>query len=58
MRWPWRRRKVDNGEAAAAKARWEQERKLVEARKQWPEVHRARDVLGEWVEQALRGGRT
>jgi hypothetical protein len=46
---------VDNGGAAAAKARWEQERKLVEARRQWPEVHRARDVLGEWVEQALRG---
>jgi hypothetical protein len=57
MRWLWRRSKVDNGEAAA-KSRREQERKLVEARKQWPEVHRARDVLGEWVEQALRGGRT
>jgi hypothetical protein len=57
MRWLWRRRKVDNG-GAAAKSRREQERKLVEARKQWPEVHRARDVLGEWVEQALRGGRS
>jgi hypothetical protein len=53
VKW-WRRRAETNGTAVRAQ-RAEQTRRLEQARRQWPEVHEARDVLGSWVEQALRG---
>jgi hypothetical protein len=61
MRWPWRRRRrradyVAAGREAAVRARREQERRLHEARSDWPEVNQARDVLSAWIEAALRGG--
>lgn len=51
-----RRTQCPDGCDEAARARREQERRLHDARRQWPEVHQARDVLADWVEQALRGG--
>lgn len=54
MKWPWNKHR--NGEAARAReARREAERKLREARADWPVVREAHDQLAEWIETALRG---
>jgi hypothetical protein len=53
-RWPWRRRPV-NG--AATEARQQAEKRLHEARSDWPKVYEARDVFAEMMEAAMRGGR-
>lgn len=60
MRWRfWRRDSTArfnggiNGEAV--KAKLEAQRKLREARRDWPKVKEAHDQLAEWIETALRG---
>lgn len=53
--WPWRRRvHPGNGEAARA-AKRAAEGKLRDARRDWPEVIRAEEVLVQMIEQTLRG---
>lgn len=42
-----------NGAAAKQAA----DRRLAEAKLRWPEVEEARDILSEWIDQALRGHR-
>jgi hypothetical protein len=53
MRWRfWRRER--NGEAARA-AKADAERRLRQARRDWPEVRETHDRLAEWIDTALRG---
>jgi hypothetical protein len=54
MRWRFWRREQPNGEAAAA-AKVEAERRLRQARGDWPKVQATRDELAEWIDTALRG---
>lgn len=55
MRWrwpPWRREEPEDGHDAA-QARKDAARKLREAEKRWPEVHRARNQFAAEVEAAM-----
>lgn len=52
-RWPWRRKEHGSGNGGAA-AKAAAERALVEQRRRWPEVIRARDDLARLAEQAMR----
>ena len=51
----WRRRTHHgNGEAAKA-AKAAAEKRLREARRDWPKVRQTHDELAEWIDTALRG---
>jgi hypothetical protein len=53
MRWRlWRSAPPDE---AASRAKVESERRLRQARREWPQVNQARDQLAEWIDSALRG---
>lgn len=55
MKWRfWRREQHGNGESARA-AKAESERRLREARRDWPKVRQTHDELAEWIDTALRG---
>ena len=56
IRWMRRRRDDTNGDAAK-RARLDAERKLRQARRDWPTVHQAHDQLAAWIDEALRGAR-
>ena len=55
MKWRlWRRQAHTNG-VAAKLAKLEAERRLAQARRDWPKVRQTRDQLAEWIASALRG---
>lgn len=43
--------------AAAKRAKKAADERLRDARRRWPQVEEARDILSEWIDQALRGQR-
>lgn len=57
MRWPWRWKRHRADSEAAQRAARDAERRLREARQDWPQVREAHDDLVEWIETALRGYR-
>jgi hypothetical protein len=56
VRWPWRRRRLDeehrDSGRAARKAKADAEAALRAAEKRWPEVQHAKNVFAAEVEQA------
>jgi hypothetical protein len=51
----FRPRQPSDGNGVAAKKM--ADRRLAEAKRRWPEVEEARDILAEWIDHALRGNR-
>lgn len=52
-RWPWRRCTTPENGHDAAEARKDAAKKLREAEKRWPEIHRARNQFAAEVEAAM-----